>query len=50
LEKFTANNLCLLINQIFALLTEQGAEVRSMRTKSNRLEELFVGLVQGDNA
>ncbi|AHK15740.1 ATP-binding cassette domain-containing protein [Thalassolituus oleivorans] len=38
------------INQIFALLTEQGAEVRSMRTKSNRLEELFVGLVQGDNA
>lgn len=34
------------INQIFALLTAQGLEVRSMRTKSNRLEELFVRLVQ----
>ncbi|WP_286718137.1 ABC transporter ATP-binding protein [Thalassolituus sp. UBA2009] len=38
------------INQIFALLTQQGIEVRSMRTKSNRLEELFVDLVRGANA
>lgn len=38
------------INQIFALLTERNIEVRSMRTKSNRLEELFVGLVRGDKA
>ena len=34
------------INDIFALLSEQGVQVRSMRTKSNRLEELFVHLVQ----
>lgn len=34
------------INDIFALLSEQGIQVRSMRTKSNRLEELFVHLVQ----
>lgn len=38
------------INEIFALLTERNIEVRSMRTKSNRLEELFVGLVRGDKA
>lgn len=38
------------INQIFALLTEQNIEVRSMRTKSNRLEELFVALVQEGKA
>ena len=36
------------INRIFTMLTEQGVEVRSMRTKSNRLEELFVNLVRGD--
>ncbi|MDF1763261.1 MAG: ABC transporter ATP-binding protein [Oleibacter sp.] len=34
------------INLIFTRLTEKGIDVRSMRTKSNRLEELFVGLVQ----
>ena len=34
------------LNQIFALLSAQHIEVRSMRTKSNRLEELFVTLVQ----
>lgn len=34
------------INAIFQQLTEAGLEVRSMRTKSNRLEELFVNLVQ----
>ena len=38
------------INRIFTALTEQGIEVRSMRTKSNRLEELFVDLVRGDKA
>jgi len=32
------------------LLTQQGIEVRSMRTKSNRLEELFVDLVRGAKA
>jgi len=29
----------------FAQLSEQGVEVTSMRNKSNRLEELFVSLV-----
>ena len=38
------------INRIFAMLTEQGIEVRSMRTRSNRLEELFVSLVRGGKA
>lgn len=33
------------INQVFAQLTEQGVDVLSMRNKSNRLEELFVGLI-----
>jgi len=33
------------INQVFIQLTEQGFEVKSMRNKSNRLEELFVNLV-----
>lgn len=36
------------INQIFTMLSEQQVEVRSMRTKSNRLEELFVALVHGE--
>ena len=34
------------LNAIFQQLTQAGVEVRSMRTKSNRLEELFVNLVQ----
>ena len=38
------------LNALFAGLTEKGIEVRSMRTKSNRLEEMFVGLVREDNA
>lgn len=38
------------INRIFAMLTEKGIEVRSMRTRSNRLEELFVSLVRGGKA
>ncbi|XQW85503.1 ABC transporter ATP-binding protein [Thalassotalea piscium] len=33
------------INQVFTQLTEQEVEVKSMRNKSNRLEELFVTLV-----
>jgi len=37
------------INSIFAQLTAKGVEVQSMRTKSNRLEELFVNLVRGDS-
>lgn len=34
------------LNQVFAVLNEQGLRVSSMRNKSNRLEELFVRLVE----
>jgi ABC-2 type transport system ATP-binding protein len=34
------------LNQVFVLLAEQSIEVLSMRNKSNRLEELFVSLVE----
>ena len=37
------------LNRVFAVLGEAGIRVRSMRTKSNRLEELFVRLT-GDDA
>ena len=32
------------LNRVFATLNASGIRVRSMRTKSNRLEELFVRL------
>ncbi len=35
------------LNEIFAALTAQGVEVLSMRNKANRLEELFLRLVEG---
>ena len=34
------------LNNIFELLTKQGVEVKSLRNKSNRLEELFLELVK----
>ena len=34
------------LNALFANLTAQGIEISSMRNKTNRLEELFVSLVQ----
>jgi ABC-2 type transport system ATP-binding protein len=34
------------LNSLFAALTASGVKVNSMRTKSNRLEELFVRLVE----
>ncbi|MBU8977186.1 MULTISPECIES: ABC transporter ATP-binding protein [unclassified Lysobacter] len=37
------------LNRVFAALGDAGIRVRSMRTKSNRLEELFVRLT-GENA
>ena len=37
------------LNRVFATLGDAGIRVRSMRTKSNRLEELFVRLT-GDEA
>ena len=37
------------INALFALLTKDGVQVLSMRNKVNRLEELFVRLVEGKN-
>ena len=38
------------INSVFTELNNQGIEVLSMRNKSNRLEELFVGLVGSGQA
>jgi ABC-2 type transport system ATP-binding protein len=37
------------LNRLFALLTASGIEVASMRNKANRLEELFLRLVNGKN-
>ena len=37
------------LNRVFATLDGAGIRVRSMRTKSNRLEELFVRMT-GPNA
>jgi ABC-2 type transport system ATP-binding protein len=34
------------INDVFAFLSERSIQVTSMRGKSNRLEELFVNLIQ----
>ncbi|WP_299668087.1 ABC transporter ATP-binding protein [uncultured Psychromonas sp.] len=34
------------LNNVFELLTKQGVEVKSLRNKSNRLEELFLELVK----
>lgn len=37
------------LNELFALLSAKGLEVLSMRTKTNRLEELFMRLVENKN-
>ncbi len=34
------------LNGVFSALTAQGIQVLSMRNKANRLEELFVSLVE----
>lgn len=36
------------LNRVFAAFAAAGIRVRSMRTKSNRLEELFVRLIESD--
>ncbi|WP_448565515.1 ABC transporter ATP-binding protein [Thalassotalea ganghwensis] len=38
------------INGVFSQLTEQGISIKSMRNKSNRLEELFVSLIGNDKS
>ncbi len=38
------------LNELFASLALQGIKVSSMRNKANRLEELFLGLVEGAKA
>ena len=38
------------LNSLFAALTNSGITVHSMRTKTNRLEELFVRLVEQGRA
>ncbi|ETO49917.1 hypothetical protein L326_0120770 [Yersinia pestis 113] len=35
------------LNSLFSQLNVQGVQVQSMRNKANRLEELFVTLVNG---
>ncbi len=37
------------INHLFSLLSTQGVEVLGMRNKSNRLEQLFIGMVGAEN-
>lgn len=37
------------LNQVFSLLSAQGIDVRSMRNKANRLEELFLSMVERGN-
>lgn len=37
------------LNDVFAQLTAKGVAISSMRNKSNRLEELFLGLVETDS-
>jgi ABC-2 type transport system ATP-binding protein len=34
------------LNDLFAQLNAQGIEVVSLRNKANRLEELFIGLIE----
>ena len=38
------------INDLFSDLSAQGIRILSMRNKTNRLEQLFVGLVEGDSS
>ena len=38
------------LNDVFAALSAQGIEVVSMRNKANRLEELFMHVVEGRDA
>lgn len=37
-----------LLNELFVLLTQQGIEITSMRNKTNRLEELFLKLINAN--
>ncbi|MGC3875006.1 ABC transporter ATP-binding protein [Halomonas sp. GXIMD04776] len=38
------------LNDVFEQLSEQNINVVSMRNRANRLEEMFVSMVEGDNA
>jgi ABC-2 type transport system ATP-binding protein len=38
------------LNAVFKVLSEKNIQVLSMRSKANRLEELFVKLVAGEKA
>ena len=37
------------VNDVFALLTEAGIKIDSMRNKTNRLEQLFLSKLEGNN-
>jgi len=38
------------LNELFERLSERGVRIMSLRNKANRLEELFMGLVEGKHA
>jgi len=38
------------LNEVFASLSARGVQINSMRNKTNRLEELFVGLLNENKA
>jgi len=38
------------LNELFELLSVRGVRISSLRNKANRLEELFMGLVEGKHA
>jgi len=37
------------LNDVFAVLNQQGIQIKSMRNKTNRLEELFLDRINHDN-
>ncbi|QNI02465.1 ABC transporter ATP-binding protein [Halomonas sp. SH5A2] len=53
IQRLEASQLSLVIhrgqrlNDVFSALTEQGLQVVSMRNRANRLEEMFVSMVEG---
>lgn len=37
------------LNEVFAMLSQHGIEIQSMRNKTNRLEELFMDIIKNGN-
>jgi ABC-2 type transport system ATP-binding protein len=55
LEQLDSNSLAVTIdknqdiNAVFSMLDQQGVLIKSMRNKTNRLEQLFVSLLQNSS-